>query len=1076
MRPVYLKMKAFGSYVEEEIRFSDFENGLFLISGETGAGKTMIFDAIAFALFGEASSKDRDPAKMHCDRVNLSDNTEVKLIFSQNNQEYSIERCVHLAIKRGTKNQISKADMSATMTEPDGTVLTGHKDVTARCVEILGMNVDQFRKIVMLAQGEFREFLKAESDEKNKILGKLFDSTIFRRYQAMLGGARDVLAKQRSENQTKLKELIYGNFPEEERLRYDPENPDCIINLEKLVQEDEVKLDGLKEQKSKILKELEALNQIRGESQRINNDLKELESLNEHLNELSANETKINELDKTVKKVTTVLYTVKPNIDARDKAQNELNHAKADIEALKKTLGENGAKLNEAKNLVAGDESLKQQEQQLGKDIQNLEGQLQGYQDLSKRIAEKNNAQTAEEKARADRLKSEEQKQELIRQLESINRQLEELKNIDNEVSTLSDEATKAKDALNIFTGQNGIAQTIRAIKVHEAKLINERERLNALMKSALEAEENHHRLYKRFISGQAGLLADGLRNELKKNNEVRCPVCGSVHTIDDEQDFAVRSSDTPSETEVEEAKNAYDFAERNRKEQEANVQKFQDYLLQKKNEILRKADSLYPAASGAPACTWEQVSDNNFLINAEKELRNKAAVADKALNEAKLKQNQKNSLAKKQKDYEAKKLEIDGEIEKFKQEEHEQHIRLASAESAIETLTKTLTFNSIDEAKKKIADWKEQQKKFQALINEHLAAENNAQRLYDTVKGRLTEKEKEIPVLQTALETAKQKMIKSLQDSGFANVNEALAVLVQPAVGLRPAVDLRLNGQDGEKWIEDKKASINKYNNDCLNTREKIQKLSNDTADKKYTDLQALDKRISEMRESCQKADSEYNAGNNILMNHREVLSKAKRFKEALISTDSAWKRLNDLAELAIGHSEVGGKLSFERHVMGAVFREILEMANRRIDIMSGGKYELLHKIEAQHKNSKAGLEIEVFDTNIGRARPSSLLSGGEGFYASLALALGLSDVVQLHAGGKKLEALFIDEGFGTLSADVLDKALRVLDELSLGNRLVGIISHVDKLEESIPQKIRVFSGENGSRVSMEGARRSEE
>ena len=122
-----------------------------------------------------------------------------------------------------------------------------------------------------------------------------------------------------------------------------------------------------------------------------------------------------------------------------------------------------------------------------------------------------------------------------------------------------------------------------------------------------------------------------------------------------------------------------------------------------------------------------------------------------------------------------------------------------------------------------------------------------------------------------------------------------------------------------------------------------------------------------------------------------------------------------------------------------------------------------------SDRRNAKAGLEIEVLDNSTGALRPSGSLSGGEAFFTSLALALGLSDVVQNHAGGKQMEALFIDEGFGTLSDDVLDKALDVLNQLTEGDRLVGIISHVDKLDESIPQKIRVRRGEKGSSLSLE-------
>ena len=198
-------------------------------------------------------------------------------------------------------------------------------------------------------------------------------------------------------------------------------------------------------------------------------------------------------------------------------------------------------------------------------------------------------------------------------------------------------------------------------------------------------------------------------------------------------------------------------------------------------------------------------------------------------------------------------------------------------------------------------------------------------------------------------------------------------------------------------------------------------------------------------------------------------MLEKASGIREALAESDRAWKRLDALGSLAGGVNSESGKLSFDRYVMGTMFREILEMANRRMELMSGGRYELVHKVGAERRNAKAGLEIEVLDKDTGLLRSSGTLSGGEGFFTSLALALGLSDVVQNHAGGKAMDALFIDEGFGTLSDDVLDKALDVLNQLTEGNRLVGIISHVDKLDESIPQKVRVRRGEKGSTLSVE-------
>ena len=169
------------------------------------------------------------------------------------------------------------------------------------------------------------------------------------------------------------------------------------------------------------------------------------------------------------------------------------------------------------------------------------------------------------------------------------------------------------------------------------------------------------------------------------------------------------------------------------------------------------------------------------------------------------------------------------------------------------------------------------------------------------------------------------------------------------------------------------------------------------------------------------------------------------------------------------MGAKSEGGKLSFERYVMGSIFREVLEMANRRLDIMSGGRYLLVHTTGAGRTNSVAGLEIEVLDLVTGKQRPSNSLSGGESFQVSMSLALGLSDVVQSHAGGIGLDTLFIDEGFGTLDGGALDNAVTVLKQLTEGNRLVGIISHVDKLEESIPQKLRVRKTGQGSRLTRE-------
>ena len=1052
MKPILLEMTAFGSYAEKAvINFSDFSQGLFLISGETGAGKTMIFDAIAFALYGRTSGNERDPLRMHCDMVSPSVDTVVKLVFMQNGHEYTVERTLHFSKKRGTDDEYNDAKQDAVLIEPDHTTIRGQEKVNERCAELLGMDVEQFRKIVMLAQGEFREFLKANSDKKNEILGRLFDNSAFKRYQDLLNGAKGILYDQRRENQEKLKGLIDEGFPGEERVQYHPENPDFLEKLEQLAENDEVRLTELTQRKDAILEELQKLNMAFGAAEQVNHDLTELEEKRRTLEELIAREAEMKELEKTVAAIGTVLHTVRPKLDARKRAEDALKKAGEDIQRLEQTLEECCRALENAQKTAAGDTEAAKQVEELKNEIHSLKEQLPRYLELKEKTEAQEKAGKAEKAARENREEAEKQKKALESEQEEISKRLEELKDIDHLVEDLAEADENAGRALETLTGRNGIRETIQSIRTEASKLGDETAKLTELTNRALEAEEVHHDLYRRFIAGQAGLLADTLRRDIETSGKAVCPVCGAIHTKADDEHFAEMPEGTPVEEKVRSAESASRQAEEDRKQQEALVQQKKDALEGRKHELLRKAVPLFPE------CTWEQISDDEFIENAEKELRDQSKAAGAALKEAKEQQAERNNLAEKQVNN---KTTLDGlntRIDELRSEEGVQHAAFAAAESAAAALKKTLKFGSEEEARKQIEVWAAEESELQALIDEHAKAVKEAQSAADTTKGDLEGKRKELPGLKDAFAAAGTEADNTLKENGYTDEDAALAVLAP------------VGEADEEDWLKAQMKAVHDYGSDCKNTRDRIRELEEKTKDKSLTDLEELSARIEAKKEEQTAADSEYNAGDSVLKAHQTILRKAKEYKTALASTDAAWQRLNTLGTLAVGSVGEGGKISFDRYVMGAVFREILEMANRRINIMSGGQYELIHKKDSDRRNAKAGLEIEVLVTGTGKSRPSSNLSGGEGFYASLALALGLSDVVQMHSGEKKLDALFIDEGFGTLSHDVLDKALDVLNQLSAGDRLVGIISHVDKLDESIPQKIRVTCDENGSHARQE-------
>ena len=1052
MKPITLEMTAFGSYADKAvIRFSDFSQGLFLISGETGAGKTMIFDAIAFALYGRTSGGEREAADMHCDLVSPSVDTAVRLVFEQNGREYTVVRTLHFSKKRGSEDEYGDAKQDAVLTEPDHVTVKGQEKVTDRCRELLGMDVEQFRKIVMLAQGEFREFLRANSDGKSEILGRLFDDSAFKRYRDLLNGAKDMLYARRRENQEKLKALIDDGFPEEERIQYHPESPDFLEKLEQLVTDDGNRLAGLEKKKTAVRNELEKLNTERGAAEGVNHDLSELAKKKEMLEDLISREADMKALEKTAAAVGTVLHVVRPKIRARSNAEDALKNAGKDIENLEARLRECTGALAEAQKVTAGDAAAKTRVDELKNEIHSLKEQLPRYEQLKEKTDAKTAAADAETAAREKREEAEKQQQALKDEQAETAKRLEELKDIDHLVKELAEKDDIARGALDTLNGKDGIKENILSVRADETRLNAETERLRELALKAAEAETAHHDLYQRFIAGQAGILADKLRGDIEAAGKAACPVCGTVHTEADEEHFAVMPEGTPDETKVRSAEGAYKQAEEERKQQETLVQGMKTALEGRKNDLLRKADPLFPG------CTWEQVSEDSFLEKAETDLKEKAADAGSAVKEAEKQQTERDNLVKKQEDSRTALEKLVVGIDELRQEENRQHAAFAAAESAADELRKTLKFGSAEEAQKQIDDWNEEQTGLQSQIDEHANAEKKAQEAVTSTKGSLEGKRNEIPGLKEALAETEREENKALSDNGFADAEAALAVLAP------------VGGADAEDWLREQTKAVHDYDSDCRNTRDRIAELEVKTKGKSVSDLDELDAGIAAKKEEQTEADGEYNTGDGTLKTHQKLYQKAKEYKAALASTDSAWHRLSRLGTLAAGSIAEGGRVSFDRYVMGAVFREILEMANRRIDIMSGGQYELVHKKDADRKNARAGLDIEVLVTGTGKVRPSSNLSGGEGFYASLALALGLSDVVQMHSGEKKLDALFIDEGFGTLSPDVLDKALDVLNQLSAGDRLVGIISHVDKLDESIPQKIRVTCDEKGSHARQE-------
>ena len=1054
MRPLYLEMTAFGSYAEKtELRFSDLRHGLYLVTGDTGAGKTTIFDAITFALFGVASGADRRSDMLHCDYVPKSTDTRVQLRFRQNGKEYTVERRIHFSKKRGTE-QYNDGTIEALLSEPDAAPIEGAKKVTERCEELLGLNAEQFSRIIMLAQGEFKKFLKANSDEKNEILGKLFDNSVYVYYQNLLLQARDALSRRRSAGTEELRRLMEIAFqrPEsfhgEEQEAFLPGHPALIENLRRLVAEEEESLARRRAERDETFEALNALSRRQGEAKAMNALLLELEQTRAHLAALEERDEEMRQRQALLERRDTALHKAAPVIGRAEKIESEWQLSLSEAEDLKNDLAESSRAVAEAEARVAGDREAEAEKTELEKDIHRIEELLPRYAERRQRQQEKAQAEKALAAAQAERSEKEES---LARQKAELTALREKLNSLASAEAALIACQSRERQAAERLEALAGLGSEIAAIDALEADLTAEKESLLRLTQRAGESAAKADALYQSFIAAQAAVLADELRQTLEMSEEAVCPVCGTRLQRRHVPQFARLPEETPGREDVERARAAAGRDERERSEQHAAVESKSATIAARKQAVVERAGKLLPGGE-----SWEALRAEGRLDAAIEEARQEAERCREALRAAQAKTAEREKLRQELPQREQEEQALQERIAELWNLEKERQADIRVAEDAIRGLNTRLEGDEAS-AREEKARREKRVGAIAAQLEKNRDALARAARRRDTILGSLTEKENTAEKLTAERNAALEAQERVLAETGFDGP-EAVAALLEP-----------LRGRDAEGWLREERQALSAHEIGKQNARALIETRRAQTAGKEIVDLAALEEERRQLSERHAQRSEAHTRQENLLNNHRATLEKAEAIRKALAESDRAWQRLDALASLAGGVNSESGKLSFDRYVMGTMFREILAMANRRLELMSGGRYELVHKVGAERRNAKAGLEIEVLDKDTGVQRPSGSLSGGESFFTSLALALGLSDVVQNHAGGRQMDALFIDEGFGSLSDDVLDKALDVLNQLTEGNRLVGIISHVDKLDESIPQKVRVRRGEKGSSLSLE-------
>ena len=1059
MRPVKLTMKAFGPYKgTETVDFTRFRTGLYLITGDTGAGKTVIYDAVMFALFEETSNKPsgketekgsvRDKGMLHSSYVSKGETTEVVFLFEENGTVYTVKRTIRYTRTRGT-DDYGEAKYFAELSNGSDLTVEKSEAVTAKVKEIIGMDAQQFRQIVLLAQGEFKAFLEAKDNMRKEILGRIFGSAPYVSFMHSLSEARDILQKQFDQEKTRRTDAMRQEaFPlppdmkEEERLLYSPYHPDLLNNIAVLIEAEQKQLSGEEEKGSAVTEALESLKAEKAVADIRNTELDRLKYLKQERERLDA--------------LLPEMKAAKEKLAAAEKAVREIlpfekqfNAATGQLQKLVLDAGTAGTDLEEAEKAYEERKEqalkiplLQKEKETLSQEAISITKALPDYDMLSKYKTGLEKAGTAyaeAEKSRTEALTKTQAAGERLKELRANLLLLAGAEAAEAEARNTKEAADRLMERLN---GPSGLLADITAVKERLEKHAQAVEVLSETDTEAREADAEYRRLNELFIRNQAAVLARDLEHELETEESAVCKVCGSIVHREDIVRFAVSEEREIDSAAVEAAKEKYNAANErlssSRILSESTASAFDIAL----HACLKKADELLPES--AP---WgrEQLLDPVFIrecVAGEKEAAAKAAAG---LKEAAASCEQKRKL-------EAEKEALENSTKTSERQLHEAELALTAAagerdsyNACIKELSARLLYESREAAQKKINDLTAAEIRKDDEIKNLRQGLEKAKEAFDTADSRRKTLDQQCERAESELEKAKSAFAGALAAAGLTETAYR-ATLPDTSPG---------NYEDRIKSENDR---LNLYFNGSENNSVNLRLQEEKCAGFDYTDLEALNARIIAESEVLTQIREKMKETEFILRQHRAaegILKKSAKDQEKI---EGALRRIRKLSDTANGAISESGKHAFDGYVLGKYFDEVLGRATGHLDVMTGGRYTLIHEESGRSKASAADFVIHILDRSTGEQREIGSISGGEGFQVSMALALGLSDTAQAHVtAGRRIEAMFIDEGFGTLDANALTNMITALKRVSGGNRLIGIISHVDSLEEYISEKISV-------------------
>jgi exonuclease SbcC len=1061
MKPLILTVSAFGPYADiQVINFTLLKEQIFVISGPTGAGKTTIFDAISFALFGEPSGSSRDRDSLRSDFALPETQTFVELEFELRRKLYKIKRSPQQEQKKLRGEGFTTKSAEAELLMPDGTLITKITSVDEKINELLGINKLQFKQIVMLPQGEFRKLLEADSNERELIFRKIFGTEGFAAIQKRLEDESRELnravhdIKMQMDTHIKHFDLAEDQTLEEIRTAKNINIEHFIEKLKELSEADQVQMALLKsETDSGIVRQGELKEEI-AKCNEINKKLEDREQVRQECANMQAG------LDEIRRKEISLEYARKAlpigEIDEQYKKSRrniEIKNGEL-IEAKKKT--------EEDKNIYAARRELFKKEKEkepvrksYESEIYILDSMIPKVEQYEKSIAALESAKTRNTETNRlfeDNINKLERTKENRKRLEETLKQLyaaeAESIRLDNSIKEnrkLLFELDDVKKLILEFLEQN---------KVYEAK------------KSEFEAFESEFVAYRSrlelqedcYIRGQAGILAKTLQSN------VPCPVCGAL----EHPNPAKVLKDIPQEEQLKALKQQYSALSEARTDKMKYLSGLNGNLTSKKTEILNKLYTLNYASDSeikAAEVSAGELDGGTYSYAVI------SGMFDIELNKINKKGSEIKKLTLGLMAEHREKVEFTGKKDKLEKEYNGTAEELISYEEAVnnlnlqklacaEELTKLSTaaeslekdvpqdIRSVEKLYTRISEIKQAVEAIEVLYKK---AENEL----ELAKDIMVNSEKEVAIKETSLQ-------ESIEESKELEklLNERLHS--EGFEGYKHYVEMRRTQSE----VTELQQEINLFHQKLTSLKDMLARLEIETRELTVKDTDILQKEYSLLLDKQNKLQQRQNVIFSRNSNNSKTLVQLQSIMKELKLLEEKYFIIGKLAKMANGDNPQ--RITFERYVLAAYFDEIIASANLRLGKMTGSRYALKRKEDKSKGRAQQGLELDVFDNYTGKARHVRTLSGGESFKASLSLALGLADVVQSYSGGISLDTLFVDEGFGSLDPESLDSAIQCLVEIQQSGRLVGVISHVSELKERIRSVLEVCPMKEGSFVKL--------